>query len=216
MFTKSSLRITAACIFLGGVSAIQCADAPSAGKKAPPPVVAAPSEDSLLVEMGNLMERQSREMGSLFDRYFGEKFFTSHNDPFAELDTWQKKTKMNADTSFRNYFDDYWGSWYEDRFGTEGIQVSTQNADGKLILDVSVPGVNADAVSVDVNAKRIRLEYNIRKVNEGKDAKGKVISRTETERRMIKVLPTPQNVNAGNIQIIRSGSQIKIEFPRKV
>ena len=215
MFFKKSLILTAVCIFIGTLTTNGYTGTGTPEKKNGPPAVTVQNGDSLFIEMNSLLERQSQEMGKLFDRYFGENFFTSHSDPFSDLDTWGKKAITGVDTSYRQFFGSNWDAWYNDRFGTDGIKVSTKKAGKKVILDVKVPDVNADAVSVDVNAKRIKLEYNMRKVNEKKNDKGKVVEKIETEQHMVKVLPTPDGVNAGETNIIRSGSEIKIEFPKK-
>lgn len=217
MFSRRSLTLTVVCIFVGilvtsGYTGTKDTDK---NRKNEHPAITVQNEDSLFIKMNTILERQNREMGKLFDRYFGENFFMNHSDPFADLGAWEKNALAGVDTSYRQFFDSNWNAWYNNRFGTGEINVSTEKTGNKVILDVKVPDVNTDAVSVDVNAKRVKLEYNLHKVNEKKNAKGKVVEKVESEQHMVKVLPIPAGVNAESTRILRSGSDIKIEFPRK-
>ena len=164
MFAKKYTVLLVSFMIFGSVTPAFCTENATAEKKSKSPVVNTQSGDSLFVELNKLFTRQSNEVGALFDRYFSDKFFTIHNNPFADLDAWQKKAMQNVNTSFKQGFSNNWDSWYMGRFGTDGIKVLTQKADGKIILDISVPNVNADAISVDINNKRIKLEYNMKRL----------------------------------------------------
>ena len=107
MFSRSSLTMAAVCIFVGTLVTSGYTGTKDTGKsrKNEHPAVTVQKEDSLFIEMNTILERQNREMGKLFDRYFGENFFTNHSDPFADLDVWEKKALAGVDTSYRQFFD---------------------------------------------------------------------------------------------------------------
>ncbi len=141
-----------------------------------------------------------------FDVFFGDRFFTGSPDPFIEMERLRKQLSNQFRDKEKTLFDGYW-----DKMGQ--FRTETARTGWEVTLTILVPGLAAKTADISIAEGRIKLSFSARTVSEEKRGGGLV--RRESSQTYIKIMPVPEDAEAGTGKVEIEGEQVKIKFRRK-
>ena len=148
-----------------------------------------------------------------FDVFFGDRFFAGKADPFAEMERLRRRTSESLRASERALFDDYWGKWFNQRMRPAEFKTDTLRTDRDIVLTLHVPGLAGGTAVVDITNGRIKVAFSVKTSSEEKSGSG--IIRRESSRSYVKILPVPEEAEAGTGRVEIDGESVKITFALK-
>lgn len=148
-----------------------------------------------------------------FDDLFNDDFFGRRFDPFAEIESFQKRMAPLLSEDQRSMFGQSWKDWFNDRMDVAGIQSETKSTDKEVVVSFKVPGLDGESLKVDVNDDRIRVAYDAKTVEEKKGENGAY--RNESVRHFEKIMPIPGDADPKKNRVVPEGNRIKIIFERR-
>ena len=137
----------------------------------------------------------------LFDDFFSDNYFSTNPEPFRQVDNIRGLMREMLKNVELDFFEHSFNDWYNARMGVEDLGITTEDKKDKTIIKVQIPGLDAGNVDVNINEKRIRINGSYNKVNEVKDSKNNVVSKTQEYKSFSKILPVPANAIAGKAQV---------------
>ena len=151
----------------------------------------------------------------LFDRFFSESYFNTNPEPFKQIENIRNMMKEEIKNYDLNYFENVFNNWYKDRFESADFGITTQEKGSKVIMKINVPGLDANNVVIDINDKRIKINGSFNKVNEIRDSKNNVISKSQEYRSFSKLMSLPGGAVSDKAQIKVEKDTIIITFNKK-
>jgi HSP20 family molecular chaperone IbpA len=148
-----------------------------------------------------------------FDDLFNDDFFGRRFDPFAEIETFQKRMAPLLSDDQRSVFGQSWTDWLHDRMDLAEIHSENKKTDKEVIVSFKIPGLAGESLNVDVNDDRIRIAYDAKTVEEKKGAQGAY--HNESVRHFEKIMPVPEDADPKTHHVVHEGNIIKIVFERR-
>lgn len=148
-----------------------------------------------------------------FDDLFNDDFFGRRFDPFAEIESFQRRMAPLLSEDQRSMFGQSWKDWFNERMDVGGIQSETKSTDKEVVVSFKVPGLEGESLKVDVNDDRIRVAYDAKTVEEKKGEHGAY--RNESVRHFEKIMPIPGDADPKKNRVVHEGGRIKIIFERR-
>lgn len=148
-----------------------------------------------------------------FDDLFNDDFFGRRFDPFAEIEGFQKKMGPFLSDEERSVFGRSWNKWIHDRMGLAEIRSEVKTTGNEVIVSFNIPGLEGESLRVDVNDDRIRLAYDVKSIDEKKNAQGTY--REASSRHFEKVMPVPEDADPKTSRIAHEGDVVKITFEKR-
>ncbi len=143
-----------------------------------------------------------------FDSLFGDDFFRRRFDPFAEVDRVSHRLEEGLDGADRALFRTSFQDWFSKRMDLAGLSTKVAEKGKDVAVTFGIPGLDENSVKFDVNANRIRLNYDARK-----DVK-KNGSDVQTATSVEKVLPLPADADPNGFEIRKGKDEITLVFHR--
>ena len=141
-----------------------------------------------------------------FDTLFGDDFFRRRFEPFSEIDRIGRRLEDGLDTSERALFDTSFHGWLSKRIDLAGITTKVADQGKDVAVKFGIPGLDENSVKFDVNANRIRMQYEARK-----DVK-KAGSDMETSESVEKILPLPAGADPNGFEVRKGKDEITLVF----
>ncbi len=148
-----------------------------------------------------------------FDVFFGDRFFTSRQNPFAEMERVRKQMSGEFRDSDKTLFDKYWEKWFEQRMMIDQFKAEISRTDKEITLTIQLPGLAAETAEISITNERIKLSFEAKAASERKTAGG--LLRRESSQSYIKILPVPADAAAGTGKTEIEGDKVRIKFARK-
>lgn len=150
-----------------------------------------------------------------FDELFSDEFFGRRFDPFAEIESFKKRMAPLLPQAERSLLGRSWEGWFKDRMGVAELETEVKATDTEVILSFRAPGLEKGALDIDVNKDRIRIAYDVKEFEERNDEKSGARLRSESARRIEKILPIPPEADPDRSRVAREGDTVKIVFERR-
>ena len=148
-----------------------------------------------------------------FDDLFNDDFFGRRFDPFAEIESFQKRMAPLLSDDQRSVFGQSWKDWVHDRMDLAEIRPETKATDKEVVVSLKIPSLTGESLNVDVNDDRIRIAYDAKTVEKKKGAQGSY--RNESVRHFEKIMPVPEDANPKKNRVVHEENLIKIIFERR-
>lgn len=152
---------------------------------------------------------------SRFDELFDDSFFDGRSDPFSLIEGFDEHFRPLLDERDKAAFGRSWGDWRRARIGLGAIKTRVEETDDSVVLAFDIPGLDSASVKLDVARGRVRLSYDARDVEEKTDAKGRVVSRSESSARFEKVVPVPTRADPDKYRVDKKGETIRLIFEKR-
>lgn len=153
--------------------------------------------------------------GKLFDEFFNDEFFKNNDDPFKEMEKQRKNIFKHLGQYNWNILDNSWNAWYDNKFGNEDMQITTQEKEDKVVMEIKIQGLNSKTLNINIDDNRIAIECDKKETTEKKNKKGVTYYNSSSYRHISKILPIPQNTDAKNANIETKENKVIIIFPKR-
>jgi len=148
-----------------------------------------------------------------FDIFFNDRFFSGKFSPFTEMERLRREMAGQLGGSERLLFDDYWDKWFGQRMRMGRFSTDISRSGGHVTIGVSVPGLAADTLDVDISDERIKISFSARTGSEREIAGGVV--KKESYQSYVKILPLPADAAPGTGKVKAEGERVIIRFDIK-
>jgi HSP20 family molecular chaperone IbpA len=153
------------------------------------------------------------ETGKIFDKYFSDDFFNMNMEPFGKIQEFHDTAMKKMGPEKQNLFGTSWDNWHKKRFDVSEITPSVTNTKEGVVMVFKIPNVDNKLIKVNLNDKRIDLEYDMKKTEESKVKNNQEYS--SMQEHFSKILPVPANVTASKAKVDAKADGITILFPKK-
>jgi len=148
-----------------------------------------------------------------FDVYFNDRFFSGRYSPFTEMERIRREISDLFGTSEKLLFDGYWDKWFEQRMRLREFKTEVVRTDKDVTIAIIVPGLAGETADINITEDRIRASFSSRSSSEEKLVAG--IVRKGSYKSYVKIMPVPDDAEAGTAKVKVEGDRIKITFDRK-
>ncbi len=148
-----------------------------------------------------------------FDSFFNDSFFDRRFTAFDQLERIHREMMDAFEGQKKREFGDSWDKWFSDRLDMGGFDTRVSRAGGKILMTISIPGLDAKNAEINVNRDRVRLSFSARSVGGEKNARGSV--RSESEESFEKILPVPSGADGNTARVSVKGDAVTITFAEK-
>lgn len=148
-----------------------------------------------------------------FDSFFNDSFFRRRFTAFDQMERIHREMMSAFEGQKKREFGDSWDKWFSDRLGMNGFDTRVSRSGGKVLMTISVPGLDAGKAAVNVNRDRVRLSFTARSAGGEKNARGSV--RSESEESFEKILPVPPGADGNTARVSVKGDTVTVTFAEK-
>ena len=168
-------------------------------------------------QLNEIFKKQQKDHFDQFDRFFGNDFFSSRNDPFKEMERLHKTIRKGMNDEFQQLLDDAWDGWLTSRFssGVGGIEIEESETEKDYVYTLKVPNMKENRLNVTVGVDGISIEGEFSQTIERKDNKGNVVGRQERRQSLSKKFPIPSDAIHDKAKIENREDAIIISLPKK-
>ncbi len=145
-----------------------------------------------------------------FDSFFNDSFFERRFTAFAQLERIHREMMDAFEGQKKREFGDSWDKWFSERLSMSGFDTQVSRAGGKVVMTISIPGLDAKNTEINVNRDRVRLSFSARSAGSEKNARGNV--RSESEESFEKILPVPSGADGNTARVSVKGDAVIITF----
>jgi HSP20 family molecular chaperone IbpA len=179
-------------------------------------MVAPADMPAMIDELINKINKDIASTGEIFNSYFNKEFFRNAEEPFKEIEKRHAEMMKRIGKKEREIFGKSWDSWYEKKFGTSGIIITKEENRDSVIMIIRAAEADDNKLNVSVNNRLVNIEYDIKKMSEARNEKDKMYSSSLVQEHVSKILPVPDNADAGSARIESGGNEVVITFPKIV
>ncbi len=170
--------------------------------------------DKLADEIDKKIVKDEAETAKIFDKYFNSDFFKASAEPFKQIQESRDRMMNKFEKETQSVFGKSWDNWYKQKFELSGITSSVNDTKDSVVMSFKMPDVDNRSIKVDINDKRIDMEYDSKKTEESKKKNSE--SYSSAQEHVTKILPVPANVDASKAKIDAKQDGITITFPKKM
>lgn len=148
-----------------------------------------------------------------FDAFFNDRFFSGKFSPFTELERIHRQMSDEFEGAEKNLFEDYWDKWFGQRMRMGRFKTDILRTGRDVTIIIHAPGLDGKTAEINITDDRIRMFFSAKTASEEKSAGGTV--KRESSQSYVKILPIPEDAEAGTGKVEIDGERVIIKFALK-